>query len=268
MLLSEVNARKRFVLKTFLKESEAQKQEAKTYSFAERITSFDNYKSHVEKQLEDGRLNQSFYSFMLMRVINSVVIVLVFVVLAYLLKVNLFYYLAAPVAILMFNIPMKNLKKRKDAYYKQLKLELPMYLSSFGVLLNDRTPIDAVRASVDYAGGYLKPYVETLVTEIELYPTENRPYQNFADGVQVREAQEFMVAFQQMMKVTSENGSAIIDHQIDVMNKLQQETYKEELEDRGDILDRFIMSMMLPFIAVILSFLVVMLIDTFKDLMQ
>lgn len=269
LLVGEVNARKRFVLKSFLKESEEQrKKRNKSYSFLERMISFENYKNHVENQLEEGRLAQSFNSFMLMRIINSSICVAVLLAAGYFLKVSLFYYLSIPVSILVFTIPMKQLRKRKLAYYKQLRLELPMYLASFGVLLNDRTPIDAVRASVDYAGGYLRPYVETLVTEIELYPTDERPYHNFYKGVQVREAQEFMIAFQQMMKVTSENGTAIIDHQIEVMNQLQQETYKEELEDRGDVLDRFIMSMMLPFIMVIMGFLVVMLITTFKQIVS
>lgn len=264
LLISEVKSRKRFVLKSFLKEG--QEEQPKTYSLLERVTSFEKYRTHVETKLNEAKINQSFSNFMTKRIINTALCVVYMAGMGYFLNLSLFYYLAIPFAVLVFSIPMKQLNKRKVAYYKQLRLELPMYLASFGVLLKDRTPIDAVRSSVDYAGYYLRPYVETLVTEIELYPTDGRPYHNFSKGVQVREAQEFMIAFQQMMKVTSDNGSAIIDHQIEVMNQMQQETFKEELEDRADLLDKFIMSMMLPFIVVIISFLIIMMMSQFSSI--
>lgn len=264
LLISEVKSRRRFVLKSFLKEE--LEEQSKTYSLLERVTSLEKYRTHIETKIKEAKVEQSFESFMTKRIIITSLCVAYMVGMGFFFDLSLFYYLAVPFAVLTFSIPMKQLNRKKENYYKQLRSEIPSYLKSFGVLLNDRTPMDAVQSSIDYAGVYLRPYVVTLITEIELYPTDGRPYHNFSKGVKVREAQEFMIAFQQMMTVNSDDAAFIIDHQIEIINQLQQETYKEEAEYQTSILNNFIMSMMLPFIVVIMSFLMIMIKTQFNSI--
>ncbi|MDI3236417.1 hypothetical protein QK289_15485 [Exiguobacterium antarcticum] len=262
--VSEVRSRKRFVLKSFLQEG--QEEISKTYPLLERITSFDKYRVHVETKLREARSSQSFEKFMMKRLTQAAICVVYLVGMGYLFDISIFYYLSIPLAFYVSSIPMKQLTKAHIAYTQQKRRELPMYLSSFIILLKDFTPMDSLRKSIEYADNTLKPYVETLITEVELYPADNRAYRNFIKNVDVKEAEEFMMAFQQMQKVSADNSSKILEYQLETMNEMQDETYENVLENRMDILDRNIRSMMIPYVAIIFSLLGILMVDTFGQI--
>lgn len=262
--ISDLRSRKRFVLKSFLQEG--QEEQSQTYPLLERITSFDKYRVHVETKLKEARSPLNFEKFMMKRLIHAALCIVYLFGMGFVFDVSIFYYLALPMAFYVSSIPMKQLTKAQSAFTRQKRLELPTYLSSFIILLKDFTPLDALRKSVDYAGSTLKPFVETLITEVELYPADNRAYRNFSKNVDIKEAEEFIMAFQQMQKISAENSSKILEFQLETMNELQDETYEAELENRMDMLDRNIRSMMIPFVAIIFSLLGILMVDTFGQM--
>ncbi|QWB31992.1 hypothetical protein [Exiguobacterium acetylicum] len=262
--VSDLRSRKRFVLKSFLQEG--QEEQSQTYPLLERITSFDKYRVHVETKLKEARSPQTFEKFMMKRLIHAAICIVYLFGMGFMFDVSIFYYLALPIAFYVSSIPMKQLTKAQIAYTRQKRLELPTYLSSFIILLKDFTPLDALRKSVDYAGSTLKPFVETLITEVELYPADNRAYRNFIKNVDIKEAEEFIMAFQQMQKISVENSSKILEFQLETMDELQDETYEEVSETRMDTLDRNIRSMMIPYVAIIFSLLGILMVDTFGQM--
>lgn len=265
LTLSEVQMRKRYVLKSFLKEGLGEQEGAKDLTLFERIGSWGRYRQYVEAKLIDAKSEKSFQQFMMKRFLFAIVAIAYGFGVGVALNIPLFTYIAIPLGILMFNVPMKQLEKQKQSYKRQLRVELPDYLSAFSILLYSHTPQNAVRESVQYTDGALKPYVEQLVTDIELYPADSRPYTNFAKAVDVREAKEFMVALEQMMKVDASKSKEIIDYQIEIMSELQILTYKEEVENRETVLERFTLSMILPFIVVTFTFIGVLMWTQFQN---
>lgn len=266
LTLTEIQMRKRYVLKSFLKEGLEEQEKLDNMTFLDRISSWKNYRQYIEMKLNESKSTKTFKFFMLQRLTFGLTAIVYGFVFGSTFNIPLFTYIAIPLGILLFNVPMRQLKKRKQAYKRQLRVELPDYLSAFSVLLFSHTPQNAVKKSVEYADGALKPYVERLVTEIELYPADSRPYTNFATAVDVREAKEFMIALEQMMKVDASKSKEIIDYQIEVMNDLQEITYKEEIENRDDVLERYTISMFLPFLLVTFTFLGVMMYTQFQFL--
>ncbi|MEK5105047.1 hypothetical protein MKX83_24200 [Cytobacillus sp. FSL M8-0252] len=164
-------------------------------------------------------------------------------------------------------IPKKTLKKNRAYYEQQMKIELPIYLDAFGVLLQNHTPYQATKLSIDYAGPLIKPYVERLITQIDLYPASSFPYDDFARSIDMREAKEFIIALNQITRVDSTNAEQIINDQIQIMNELQEEAYNEQIESRPDEVEKFVMPMIFPLIAIIMTFLFILIADSFSSLL-
>lgn len=262
--ISDFRSRKRFVLKSFLQEG--QEDQSKTYPLLERITSFDKYRVHVETSLSKARSSQTFEKFMLKRIIHAALCIAYLFGMGYFFNLPIFYYLAVPLAFYVFSIPMKQLIKAHNAYQQKKRYEIPSYLSSLGILLKDFTPMDALQKSQEYAGEILKPYVKTLIAEIELYPADGRAYRNFVTSVGVKEAEEFMLAFQQMQTISAENSAKTLEYQLQTMSEMQDEANEEKLENSMDIIDRYIRSMMLPYIVTIFSLLGILMANTFSNI--
>ena len=163
-------------------------------------------------------------------------------------------------------MPKRTIKKNKLYYEQQMKIELPEYLSAFAVLLQSYTPYEATKKSKEYAGPLLKPYVEHLITQIELYPASHTPYEEFANTIDLREAKEFVVALNQLMKVDANNANRIISDQIKIMDELQEEAYNEQIEARPDEVQMYITPMLFPLVAIILTFLFVLIGDAFSQI--
>lgn len=265
LTLSDIQVRKKYVLKSVLKQEQEERENARDLPFLERFTSWNRYRAYIEYQLEDAKSPQSFNRFMLIRFGLAFMAVIYAYGIGSAFDVPVITYISLPVAVLIFNIPMKRLQKRKENYLNQLRMELPDYFSSLSILLESRSPLTAIKESITYAGEHLHPYVENLITEIELYPADSRPFVNFANRVQIREAKEFMIALEQMMKVDTKNSASILNYQLEIMSELKEGTYNEEIENRENVLDNYIISIILPYIVVILTFVGVLMYTQFSN---
>lgn len=268
-LMMEIKTSKRFLLKKgFEDPNEAEDSNVlkKQVTFLERLTSFSKYKSYLEKEIADSRLDISVNRFLLKRFIMAFIMMLLMLILYQVSKINLFLYLSIPVAILAYKLPKKQLTSAKKYFEQQLKLELVEYLSAFAVLLKSYTPYDATRLSLEYAGPFLKKHVENLITQIDLYPVSQKPYNDFASAINLREAKEFMVALQQMMNVDAKMANEIINDQITIMNQLEEQAYDELIEERPDEVERYINPMLFPLVAIFFTFLFILIKDAFTSI--
>lgn len=262
-IVSASRTSKGFVLKKYL---QTEQDNTVSTAFLERMFSFSKYKAHTEKLLEEAHMETTFSQFMIKRIVLSIIFALTGIAMSLIIGVTLYMYLAIPLGIMAFMMPKRHLKKAKAAYENQLKLELPEYLSAFAILLQTYSPYEATKASIQYAGPYTKAHVEELVSQLELYPVSPKPYDDFAKRIGLREAKEFMVALQQIMKVSSQDAEQIIKDQTQIMAQMQDEAYNEQIETRPDEVEKYNMLMLLPLIVVIMTFLFVLIADSFSNL--
>lgn len=264
-LISETRTSRGFVLKGYLQKEEVKEEEISS-GFLERLVSYSKYKDHIERQLEDAHMNTSFTSFMTKRLILAAIFTLTGIGMYLFTHMSLYLYISIPLGIIAFQMPKRAVGKNKSAYENQIKIELPEYLSAFAVLLQTYSPYEATKKSVEYAGPTTRPYVEELISQIELYPANPKPYEEFAKNIRLREAKEFMVALQQIMKVNSEDADQIIQDQIKIMDELQEETYNEQIEARPDQVEKYIMGMLIPLVGVALTFIFILIADSFSNI--
>ncbi|CAI6330738.1 hypothetical protein [Bacillus subtilis] len=267
-LIIEARTSKKFVLKGYLQQQEEQKKDIQKekISFLERIISFEKYKRYLELELMEARMETSVSRFIIRRVTLTILVTVITLSFYFVTDSKLFLYLAIPLGILTYSIPKKTIQKNKNYFDQQMRIELPDYLSAFAVLLQSYTPFEATKKSIDYAGNLLKPYVEELITQIELYPASPKPYQEFADALDIREAREFMAALNQLMNVDAKSADRIIQDQIKIMDELQEEAFNEQIENRPEEVEKFITPMLFPLVAIIMTFLFVMIGDAFSQI--
>lgn len=246
LTFADLQTKRKYVLKSFLKEGQENNKQVSTASFLDRIQSWERYKSFVNIKLDEAKSTLTFKQFMMKRFFFGGAAAIYTIGIGTVLDVPIISLLSIPLTVMLFNLPMKQLKKRKLSYQRQIRLELPGYLSALSVLINTRSPQNAIKESGGFSGPTLSPYVERLITEIELYPASTIPYDNFARDVEVREAREFMIALQQMMTVDEKDAKQILQTQLNNMAKLQKLTYKEEIENRSNVLEGFAISMLGP----------------------
>ncbi|MED3677053.1 MULTISPECIES: hypothetical protein [Bacillati] len=266
-LIIETRTSKKFILKGYLQQEEQKKDITKeNISFLERMTSFEKYKRYLELELMEARMETRVNRFIIRRVILTIFVTGFTFIFYFATGSKLFLYLAIPLGILTYSVPKKAIQKNKKHFDQQMRVELPDYLSAFAVLLQSYTPFEATKKSIDYAGNLLKPYVEELITQIELYPASPKPYQDFADALDIREAKEFMAALNQLMNVDAKSADRIIEDQIKTMDELQEEAYNEQIENRPEEVEKFITPMLFPLVAIIMTFLFVMIGDAFSQI--
>lgn len=268
-IVMEARTSSKFVLKSVLQDDEYKAksfQLPRDMSFLERITSYKKYIAHLENEIAEARLNTTANRFLAKRVTIAFLMLVLSLVLYKVSSLTLYLYLAVPLGVVAYIIPKRQLKKSKRFYEQQMKLELPEFLSSFAVLLQSYTPFEATKKSVEYAGPVLQPYVQRLVTQMELYPARPKPYNEFAESVGIREAKEFMVALQQIMNVDATLAEKIIKDQIKTMNELEEEAYNELIEERPDEVQKFITPLIFPLVAICFTFLFILIANAFSSI--
>lgn len=267
LLILEARMSKRFVLKSFLQDEEESDEKATSYSWVERITSFKKYKKYLEATFEEAGLDLNPTTFTIQRVLMGIGILMLMGFLYKFSGMTFYLFLSIPFAIIAYMLPMRSVKKAKDKYKQKLKMELPEFLSCFIIYLQSGfTPYEATKRSVEYAGEILKPHVERLITQIELYPASQRPYDEFAENVGIREAREFVVALNQIMKVDAESADRILQDQLAILNALEEEAYNELIEQRPEQVEKYTMAMLFPLIAVAFTFVIVMIAHAFSQI--
>lgn len=257
MILDFQNGNK-FVLKGILQKDLMKEKVGEQITFLERLVSFKKYKSHIESQLREARMNISVKRFIFQRMFMAGSIAILVIILYLVTDQQLYLYLTIPLSILAYKIPKRSIAKNRLYYNNQLKIQLPEYLIHFGVLLDNNTAYEATKKSREYAGPLLKPYVDRLVAQIALYPASHRPYYEFSESVGSREAKEFMAAMEQIMKVDAKKASKIIQDQIRIMNELLEEAYNEQIEKRPEQIEPYIYAMLFPFVGTIINILFIL----------
>lgn len=266
-LILEVRTSNKFKLKGFLQKEERKKfQSTSDITFLERMTSFKKYKTYLEQQLIEAKMDTDVIKLIIKRFILAFLFLMLGIVLFYITHLKLYLYLAIPLGFIAYKLPKRTIKKNRTYYERQMKIELPEYLSAFAMLLQSYAPFEATRKSLDYAGTLLKPHVEHLITQIELYPASSRPYEEFAESVDIREAREFIVALNQIIRVDGNAADNIISDQIKIMDELEEEAYNEQIETVPDEVDKYVTPMLFPLVAIIMTFLFILISDTFSKI--
>lgn len=138
---------------------------------------------------------------------------------------SLQFKIMAAVSPFFYFYPNYQLKQRIKRAAWERKLELPGYLKIVATLLKNHTPSKAIKKSVDYAGPYLSPHVNELAMDLETKPGDDYVLKKFAKNLEIAEAHTFVIAIKQASEVNKEGALAILDDQIELMDKLRQENY-------------------------------------------
>ena len=138
---------------------------------------------------------------------------------------SLLFKIMACVSPLLYIYPDYQLKQKIKAAAWKRKLELPGYLKIVATLLKNHTPSKAIKKSVEYAGPYLKPFVDELAMDLETRPGDDEVLKKFAQNLDITEAHTFVIAIKQASEVNKEGAISILDDQIEVMDKLRHENY-------------------------------------------
>lgn len=263
--LFESSKKKRFILKSSLENLQKTIVSApkENKSILQSFTSFSNYKLFLERKVLLSRKRTTTNRVLIQQLVMTGTILLITMVL-YLLSDMFFYWvISIPLIVISLIIPIKQLDLSKARYERQMRIQLPQYLSALSMLLQTYTPLEAIRSSIKYAPPIMKLYVEELVAQIELYPASTKPYQDFAKRVQLIEAKEFMIALQQIMNVNALNAESIIESQVKNMRSLEKQAYAELIEDRPYQVQMYMTPFLLTLLCSIFVFLVVLVFNAF-----
>lgn len=208
-------------------------------STQKRIKLSSEVEARLEAQFKEAVMNITPHQFYTNKILYPVVFVSLFLLLAMIQETKTVFYILAAVSSLMYFYPDYVLKQRLKNAKALRKFELPEYLTPLGLMMFSYTPFQAVKKSLKFAGPYLKPYVEKLVIEMEMYPSSTKPFQKFADSLGIPEAQTFMTALQQAIKTDPSRSRDIINNQINLMRRLREENYLMIIENRPLAMNKY-----------------------------
>lgn len=194
-------------------------------STQKRIRISKDVEEKLESQFKEAVMNMTPHQFYTNKILYPVVFVSLFLLLAFLRDTKMVFYILAAVSSLTYFYPDYILKQKLKNAKAMRRFELPNYLTPLGLMMYSYTPFQAVKKSLKFAGPHLKPYVEKLIIEMEMYPSSTKPFKNFADSLAIPEAQTFMTALQQAIKTDPSRSRGIIQNQINLMRKLREENY-------------------------------------------
>ncbi|MEX3623658.1 hypothetical protein [Viridibacillus arvi] len=208
-------------------------------STQKRIKISSDVEEKLEKQFKEAVMNMTPQQFYTNKILYPAVFISLFLLLAFLRDSKTVFYILAAVSSLSYFYPDYILKQKLKNAKAMRKFELPNYLTPLGLMMYSYTPFQAVKKSLKFAGPYLKPYVETLVIEMEMYPSSTKPFQKFAETLGIPEAQTFMTALQQAIKTDPSRSRDIIQNQINLMRKLREENYLMIIEMRPLAMNKY-----------------------------
>ncbi|MED3804429.1 hypothetical protein P4562_21250 [Lysinibacillus xylanilyticus] len=249
---------RKFILGDYVNNVQESKDNIK---FLDKITSLKKYKEYLSVEIEKAYLDISVEKFLIRRMIYAVTTFLLVILLYVDSKESIYLYISLPIAFLMYKLPKRTLKRHIQKRDFQLKVEIPNFLYNYAVLLESYPPYEATKQSIDYAGPIIKPHVEHMVTQINLYPASNKPFHEFADNLKIREVKEFVTALEQIMKVDSKRSTQILKDQIKIMDKLQAKLYEELVKRRPEETRMYANIMLWPMFGVLITILILMMIN-------
>lgn len=266
-ILAEVGESRKFILKSYL----ANNQEAKSNNtFAIKYIpggwGIQKYLLSVQNLLDKTGANVNVRTFMFKRIAISLASGLGMVVLYLVTGVSIYLFASVAVTVIFYQMPLRSVKTQINSRSLRLQVELPEYLSSFSLLLQTYTPYESTKKSIDYTGPLLKPYVEKLVTDIDLYPSSDKPYFDFADAIDSPEAKSFMIALRQSMRVNAKEANESIQEQMDSVDKLMEEAYEELGKNTVSKFLKYDRMLILPLLIIIGTFIVLGVLQAFQDM--
>lgn len=209
-------------------------------STQKRIKLSSEVEAKLEAQFKEAVMNITPQQFYTNKILYPVVFVSLFLLLAFIQQeTKTVFYVLAAVSTLVYFYPDYILKQRLKNAKAMRRFELPNYLTPLGLMMYSYTPFQAVKKSLKFAGPHLKPYVEKLVIEMEMYPSSTKPFQKFADSLNIPEAQTFMTALQQAIKTDPSRSRDIIQKQINLMRRLREENYLMIIENRPLAMNKY-----------------------------
>jgi hypothetical protein len=260
----------------------------KTYAFAEYFTKqnkevgvIDRYlkplvaytksniifrKSNIDAlkiQLERANMQLTPEEFIARRVLFTALVVSIFVIL-YLFSKNIYLLGGAFISGFMMWVQPKRLLEKRMRYCREMrKIEFPDYATPLAILMESRTPYQAIKESGKFSGEYLRPFVERLQVEMDMYPGSFKPLKNFAKGIEIPEADIFVTALSQAMKTDPARSREIITDQVELMRKLREESYHEMINRRPLMMNKYnaliLLNMILiPVVALIVNMIEVL----------
>lgn len=217
----------------------------------------------LEKTLRLANSRLSPRDFYMQKFLYPLILIILFLLLRVFTENN-FYYLLAVASAGMYFMPNLLLKQRIKYAAQMRRNELPSYLTPLGLLLFTFTPYQAVQRSLSYAGPFLRPYVERLIAEIEMYPGSNKPFENFSNSLQIAEAQSFVAALQQAFETDPSKSRKIISSQINLMRQMRTQTLLTKIETQPLKLTKFNLVPVIAIVAVVFTIVFSVMTSAFK----
>ena len=208
-------------------------------STQKRIKISGDVEAKLEEQFKEAVMNITPQQFYTNKILYPVVFVALFLLLAFTQSSKSVFYVLAAVSSLTYFYPDYILKQKLKNAKAMRKFELPNYLTPLGLMMYSYTPFQAVKKSSKFAGPHLKPYVDRLAIEMEMYPSSTKPFQKFAESLGIPEAQTFMTALQQAINTDPSRSREIIQNQINLMRRLREENYLMIIELRPLAMNKY-----------------------------
>lgn len=208
-----------------------------------RIRLSKNVEEDLERKFKEAAWNMTPQQFYTTKILYPVVFVIMFLLMGVFVGgdyiPSVIFYILAAVSSLTYYYPNYILKNKLKNAEAMRRFELPNFLTPLGLMMYSYTPFQAVKKSLKFAGPYLRPYVEKLVIEMEMYPSSTKPFRRFADDLGIPEAQTFMTALQQAINTDPSKSRNIIQSQIEMMRKLREENYMQIIEMRPLAMNKY-----------------------------
>jgi len=229
-------------------------------SRSKKTGNYLNYLEHLVDEAGNGK-------FSVKKTISlQITLSVLFLVLAFVVYYFTGFVWVLPIGIILIPLiifqTIKELKNEAIARKNELRNELLNYLVHFGMMLQDYAPHQATIKSIEYAKGSLLPYVQKLITRINLNSADFKPYKDFADELNIIEAKEFAMILEQVLKVDAAKASMAIQNMIDNMEKLQDDLFDRLIETTPQRTKSIINRMYYPFLITIGGMILTLVLDT------
>ncbi|PEB54625.1 hypothetical protein COO03_05125 [Bacillus sp. AFS098217] len=188
-------------------------------------------KENIQKKLDAAGLETKPEEYLKMKVAYPIIFTSIFLICSvfhdyYLFKVGII------IAPFLYFYPDYLLKMRMKQAKEERRFELPEFLIPLSQILKTHTTLEAVKKTQLYAGSYIRPYVNTLAAELEMYAGSDQPFKNFANALDIPEVNTFTIALQQAQKTDKVQSIRIMDSQIKMMRELKHENYNHLIQNK------------------------------------
>lgn len=226
----------------------------------------DDRRENLRLKLQQASMIQTPETFMATKVIYTAFVLVFFLILFAVHQKSVLLLFAVGGAVFIYFYPNRQLERNIKYAIAMRRMELPDYLTPLSLLMYSHTPYQAVKKCEDFAGPFLKPYVQKLMMDVDLNPGSVEPFQDFAKNVGVAQAQTFIIAIQQAFTTDSTRSREILEKQVEVMAKLREESYNELINKKPLAVNKYNAIMLMDMALIPLSTLFFVFSDVFGNL--